>query len=128
MNRFVTVSLEYNVDVVVDSIKESIVKEEKAERGSGWDVILTPSPAFKRMLIVGLGTAISQQLVGIDAIIYFLNFIISEAGITSRSSQTWILVGLGILKLFCTIFSGQLLDKRGRRTMMFMSLAGENPD
>jgi len=101
------------------------VKEEEAERGSGWDVIFDPSPALKRMLIVGLGAAISQQLVGIDAIQYFLIFIIAEAGIENRMTQTWILIGLGLLKLFFTVVAGNIFDKKGRRTMMFLSLIGK---
>jgi len=115
---------DYDVDAVIENIKESLVKEEEAERGSGWDVIFDPSPALKRMLIVGLGAAISQQLVGIDAIQYFLIFIIAEAGIENRMTQTWILIGLGLLKLFFTVVAGNVFDKKGRRTMMFLSLIG----
>lgn len=114
----------YDVDAVVENIKDSLAKEVEAERGTGWDVILDPSPAFKRMLIVGLGSAISQQLVGIDAIQYFLIFIIAEAGIEDRLAQTWILIGLGVLKLFFTVVAGNIFDKKGRRTMMFLSLGG----
>ena len=96
-----------------------------AEQKSGWDLIFFPSPAFKRMLIVGLGSAVSQQLVGIDAIQYFLLFIINEAGIHGRVKSTWILIGLGVLKLFFTVVAGNILDHQGRRRMMFLSLLGK---
>ena len=116
----------YNVEALVESIKESIIKEEEAEHGTGWDVILLPSPAFKRMLIVGLGSAISQQLVGIDAVQYFLSYIISEAGVEDRLAQTWILIGLGLLKLTFVVIAGNVFDRKGRRKMMFVSLLGED--
>jgi hypothetical protein len=39
------------------------------------------------MLIVGVGVAVCQQLVGIDAIQYFLLFILKQAGVTSTADQ-----------------------------------------
>ena len=128
LSFLISLCLDYNVEALVNTIKESIIKEEEAEHGTGWNVIFSPSPAFRRMLIVGIGGVISQQLVGIDAIQYFLIFIIAEAGVQSSLAQTWILIGLGILKLFFTVVAGGLMDKKGRRTMMFLSLSGENPD
>lgn len=58
----------------------------------GWSAIFHPSPAAKQMLIVGIGTAISQQLSGIDAIQYYLVFILEKAGIQGRIHQTMFLV------------------------------------
>ena len=126
LHIYLVIDPDYNVEALVENIKESIIKEEEAEHGTGWDVIFFPSPAFKRMLIVGLGSVISQQLVGIDAIQYYLIFIIAEAGVTDRLAQTWILIGLGVLKLSFTVVSGNILDKQGRRKMMFVSLLGKN--
>ena len=82
----------YDVNVIVTEIKDTIEKESIAEHAVGWDVILFPSPAFKRMLMVGVGTAIAQQAVGIDAIQYFLVYILSQSGIESRNAQMLILV------------------------------------
>ena len=83
-----------------------------------------PSPAFKRMLFVGIGSAVSQQLVGIDAIQYFLTFIIEEAGIEDRTTQSIVLIFLGLLKLLVIVLAGKLFDSKGRRPLMFMSLLG----
>ena len=114
----------YNVNMIIYEIKDDIKKEEIAEHRHGWGVILHPSPAYKRMLLVGVGTAIAQQAVGIDAILYFMVFILDQSGITSRVTQMWILVGLGLVKL-CVIFvAGLLLDKTGRRPLMIISLLG----
>merc|ERR1719223_111624 len=104
----------YDVEGVIHEIKEALERETAAERAVGWDVIFFPSPAFKRMLLVGLGTAISQQLVGIDAIQYFLMFIIEEAGIKERVWQSIFLIGLGILKLLVIVVAGSMFDTRGR--------------
>lgn len=95
-----------------------------AENAMGWDVILFPSPAFKRMLLVGVGTAIAQQAVGIDAIQYFLMYILDESGIKSRQAQLWILIVLGFIKLVVIVLAGHLFDRKGRRPLFFISLLG----
>lgn len=114
----------FDVDVIVHDIKEGIEKEAMAEHAIGWDVILFPTPAFKRMLLVGVGTAIAQQAVGIDAIQYFLVYILDEAGVKTRKAQMGILIALGLIKLGAIILAGHLFDKRGRRPLFFVSLAG----
>jgi len=114
----------YDVGVIVNEIKDTIEKESIAEHAVGWDVILFPSPAFKRMLMVGVGTAIAQQAVGIDAIQYFLVYILSESGIESRNAQMLILVVLGLIKLGVIVIAGHLFDRKGRRPLIMVSLLG----
>jgi len=58
----------FDVQLVAEDIREALEREEAAERAVGWGVIFNPTPAVRRMLLVGVGTAIAQQAVGIDAI------------------------------------------------------------
>lgn len=58
----------YNVDPVLEDIKEAIERDTTAHLSVGWDFLCAPSPALRRMMLVGVGTAIAQQAVGIDAI------------------------------------------------------------
>lgn len=76
------------------------------------------------MLLVGVGTAIAQQAVGIDAIQYFLVYILDESGIKTRSAQMAILIALGVIKLVVIVLAGHLFDRKGRRPLMFVSLLG----
>jgi MFS family permease len=89
-----------------------------------WSLIRHSSPAVRRMLIVGLGAATTQQLVGVDAIQYYLIFILQEAGIPPGQRQTLILVALGFVKMIVIVLAGYLFDRIGRRSLMFASLAG----
>ncbi len=114
----------YDVSKVVGEIQDAIIREEEAESAVGWEVILSPSPAFKRMLFVGIGSAVAQQVVGIDAIQYFLTNIMEKAGIEDRTTQSIILIFLGFLKLSVIVVAGKLFDTRGRRPLMFASLIG----
>jgi MFS family permease len=113
------------VDLVVDDIKEAIQRDTEAEKAVGWGVIWHPTPAFKRMLWVGIGAAVAQQAVGIDAIQYFLLDILEKSGVESQSSQTLILIFLGLVKLFFVYVGGKLFDRRGRRPLIFVSLIGK---
>jgi Sugar (and other) transporter len=51
----------YNVEPLLDDIKESLLRDQAAEKGYGWSIIFHPSPAFQRMLLVGVGMAVAQQ-------------------------------------------------------------------
>ena len=64
----------------VAAILQSLREEEAASRSVGWAAIFCPAPALRRMLLVGIGVAISQQLSGIDGIQYFLNHLLKVNG------------------------------------------------
>lgn len=115
----------FDVSPVILDMKEALEREEMVNRSMGWDMLFFPSPAFRRMLLVGLGVAIAQQAVGIDAIQTFLLFILEEAGLDRGPTQSWVLVGLGVIKLVFIVVGGILFDRRGRRPLLFVSLAGE---
>ena len=115
----------YNIDKLVKDIKDAILREMEAEQAVGWDMIFFPTPAFRRMLLVGVGTAIAQQLVGIDGIQYFLEYILNEAGVEEGQGRALLLIGLGVLKLIVIVFAGRAFDKYGRRPLLFMSLFGK---
>ena len=56
---------------LVHAIELSIAEEEEIANDTriSWHALLVrPSPAIRRMLVVGCGVAVSQQLVGIDAV------------------------------------------------------------
>lgn len=112
------------MEPVVYDIKESIERDEAAEHSFGWSIIFHPTPAFRRIMWVGVGTAITQQAVGIDAIQYFLIAILDESGVTGQTQQTLILIFLGIIKLAFIVLGGKLFDRKGRRPLFFVSLTG----
>jgi MFS family permease len=114
----------YDVGVIVSEIHDGIEKEAIAEHAIGWNVIFFPTPAFKRMLLVGVGTAVAQQAAGVDCIGYFLVYILDESGIKSRNAQMWILIVLGLIKLVVIVLAGHLFDRKGRRPLFFVSLLG----
>jgi MFS family permease len=114
-----------DIDHVVETIEESLATEQAASQTVGWTSLLCrPSPAIRRMLTVGIGIAIIQQAVGIDSVMFYLVYVIKNAGIQSELGQTLALIVLGIVKLVFVFVGAELFDKVGRRIMLFISLMG----
>jgi len=114
------------VGEILQGIKEDVEEEVKAQSASSnWlDILCSPRPAIRRMMLIGIGVGVSVQASGIDAIQYYLVFVLEAAGIKSREAQAVFLTGLGILKLSIIFVASSLVDKLGRRPLMFMSLSG----
>ena len=113
-----------DIDAVIRTIEENIAVETRESGSVTWRQMFHPNPALRRMLVVGIGVAICQQLVGIDAIQYFLLFIMQNSGITDSDEQFRYLIMIGCLKLGCIFIAGALFDSRGRRPLLFCSCAG----
>lgn len=85
------------------------------------------------MLIVGVGVAMAQQAVGIDAIQYYLVDVLkdilqedNDGRDDQPSKQVLIILSLlGILKLFFVVVGSKLLDRSGRKNLLTISLLGK---
>ena len=117
----------FNVDPIVRDIQEAIERERIAEQAVGWNMILFPTPAIRRMLFVGVGTAIAQQAVGIDPIQYYLMDVLEESGIQNEKWRLAVMMLLGVIKLLFILVGGYFFDKRGRKPLFFISLSGKSP-
>lgn len=77
----------------------------------------------KRILLISIVLAISNQFCGINAIMFYAKQLFTNL---TGGDQEWIqrdLFGLGIFQVIMTFVSSFLLDKFGRRPLM---LAGES--
>ena len=114
----------FDVNPVIQDIKEALKRERASEQHVGWNMIMFPTPAIRRMMMVGVGTAVAQQAVGIDAIQYYLIDVLEMSGINSEKGRLGILMLLGVLKLTFIVVGGKLFDVRGRKPLLLVSLAG----
>jgi len=115
---------DFDINPVAQDIKEGLERERIAENAVGWTMIFFPTPAIRRMLIVGVGIAMAQQAVGIDAIQYYLLDVLQESGIQSEKAQLAVLILLGVLKLVFVVVGSKLMDNRGRKKLLYISLLG----
>eukprot|EP00536_Pseudo-nitzschia_multiseries_P004455 jgi/Psemu1/323472/estExt_fgenesh1_pg.C_740008 len=114
----------FDIDPIAQDIHDALERDRMAEEASGWKTILCPTPAVKRMLLVGVGVAVAQQAVGIDAIQYYLLDVLENSGIASEKARLGFLVLIGLLKLVFVMVAAKQLDKSGRRQMLSVSLLG----
>ena len=114
----------------VDRTLEDIAEEQRIAPAEDASVVglLTQrralKPAVKRILLVGVGAAVAQQLSGCDAIFYNFLFSLEAVGINSTWISYSILLGLGVVKLCTAILSCHLLDSVGRRPLILASATG----
>jgi len=78
---------------------------------------------FYKPLLLAFLLATFNQLSGINAIIYFAPRVFEMAHI-EKSSAFLSTVGIGVVNLFFTVLGWSLIDKFGRRTLMFIGSLG----
>jgi sugar porter (SP) family MFS transporter len=109
---------------VVDvSAELNELRTDIAREGRGnWTELL--SPRLRWPLIVGVGLAMFQQITGINTVIYFAPEIFQTAGISSAATSILATAGVGAVNVIMTIVSIRLIDRLGRRQLLFWSLGG----
>ena len=82
------------------------------------------TPRLRRPLIIGIGLAMFQQITGINTVIYFAPTIFQSAGLSSAATSILATAGVGAVNVIMTIVSICLIDRLGRRQLLFWSLGG----
>ncbi len=100
---------------------QEIIDSIHLERGA------KPEPLFNgrynKMIFLAVSIGLFNQLSGINAILYYSNYIFASAGFSSNSAalQT---VGVGLVNLLATFLGMSLIDKLGRKTLLLIGAVG----
>lgn len=81
-------------------------------------------PVARPALVVGMGLFLLQQLSGINAVIYFAPTVFEHAGFSETGVQLLATVGLGAVNVVMTLVAMALIDRIGRRLLLFIGFAG----
>jgi MFS transporter, SP family, galactose:H+ symporter len=65
-----------------------------------------------------------QQITGINTVIYYAPTIFQSAGMSSAATSILATAGVGAVNVIMTIVSIRLIDRLGRRQLLFWSLGG----
>lgn len=103
----------------IDLVQLSINKEDGA---GGLKTVF--GSKFRMALIVGLGLAIFQQLIGINAVLYYGDLIFKDAGFDEAAGAFQNEVIVGTVNALFTLIAIWLLDKVGRVPLMLIGLIG----
>ena len=103
-----------DVDDEIDEIKEVAEKEVSVRELIGKNL--------RRTMLVGIGLAVFQQLVGINTVIYYAPTILKFAGQQNTGALTQSLY-IGLTNVVFTIVAILLLDRLGRRFFLTFGTA-----
>lgn len=78
---------------------------------------------YRRPIMLALVLATFNQVIGINAVLYYLNDIFAMAGF-DRTSQNAQAVAVGATMLIATLVALSLIDKFGRRTLLLVGSVG----
>ena len=104
---------EENIDATVNNIRNSVsTKKESLFSGK-----------FGKLLLLAFLLAFFNQLSGINAIIYFAPRVFEKAGL-AQDSAFLSTAGIGIVNLIFTLLGWYLIDRVGRKTLMYIGSIG----
>ena len=106
---------------IESEIEEIHRVEEETREQAGYRELL--APWVRPMLVAGIGLAVFQQFVGINTVIYYAPTIIKSTGLANVTSIL-ATVGIGVVNVLMTLVAISIIDRVGRRPLLFAGLAG----
>lgn len=107
-----------DADEEIRQIKEAMHREE----GGDWRELF--KKWLRRPLIIGIGIFFFQQYSGINAIFYYAPVIFEQSGFNTANTSILATVSLGVVNVLFTIISLPLLDRLGRKKLLYIGFAG----
>ncbi|XP_074578096.1 plastidic glucose transporter 4-like [Curcuma longa] len=93
--------------------------EGSTEPDAGWLDLF--SKRYRKVVSVGAGLFLFQQLSGINAVVYYSTSVFRSAGIASDVAASAL---VGASNVLGTVVASSLMDKRGRKTLLITSFSG----
>ncbi len=100
---------------------QEIIDSVRLERGAKQESLFQRRYSLPIFLAITIG--LFNQLSGINAILYYSNYIFASAGF-SASSAALQSVGVGLVNLLATFLGMSLIDKIGRKTLLLIGSIG----
>jgi len=100
---------------------QDIIASIDAEHGHAQEPLF--SRKYRRPVLLAVAIGMFNQLIGVNAILYYLNDIFARAGFNKVSSDLQA-VAIGVTNLIATILAMSLIDKAGRRTLLLIGSVG----
>jgi len=105
-------------DNVINEINE--IKDSLKLKEASFSEIF--SPWIRHVLFLGVFLGFLQQVTGINAIIYYAPTIFRLAGFASTANAIVATIGIGIVNVLATVIAIFVIDKLGRRPLLFFGL------
>jgi MFS transporter, SP family, galactose:H+ symporter len=101
---------------IAAEVKE--IEDNLKVKQNGFEMLMT-NPNFRRVVGLGIGLQLIQQLTGINVVMYFAPTIFRIAGFATTEQQMWGTVIVGITNVLATFIAIAFVDKLGRKPIMY---------
>ena len=106
-----------------EAVAREIQEIKEVERDEEGGLRELAAPWVRPALIVAIGLAIFQQIIGINTIIYYAPTTLTEAGFGDQAA-TYANVAIGVLNVAMTLVAIRLIDRSGRVPLLVGGLVG----
>jgi SP family galactose:H+ symporter-like MFS transporter len=101
---------------IAAEVKE--IEDNLKVKQNGFEMLKT-NPNFRRVVGLGIGLQLIQQLTGINVVMYFAPTIFRIAGFATTEQQMWGTVIVGVTNVLATFIAIAFVDKLGRKPIMY---------
>jgi SP family arabinose:H+ symporter-like MFS transporter len=116
-----TVGDEKQAEKTVAEIQESIVLDSAPKEKISIKELFAPS--MKLVMIIGIGIAILQQIVGINCVFFYAPMIFEQSGIGTDAAFIQAIL-VGVINVVFTVIAMALIDKIGRKPLLVIGVTG----
>jgi len=106
-----------------EAVEREVREIKEVERDEEGGLRELAAPWVRPALIVAVGLAIFQQIIGINTIIYYAPTTLTEAGFGDQAA-TYANVAIGVLNVIMTLVAIRLIDRSGRVPLLVGGLVG----
>ena len=106
-----------------ESVEREVTEIKEVERDEEGGLSELAAPWVRPALVVAVGLAIFQQIIGINTIIYYAPTTLTEAGFGDQAA-TYANVAIGVLNVVMTLVAIRLIDRSGRVPLLVGGLVG----
>ncbi|WP_430928708.1 sugar porter family MFS transporter [Polaribacter marinivivus] len=117
MNKIVD---EKNAISQINEVEKSISEDAKKEKAKVSDLF---KKSMRKVIVIGLVVGVFQQLVGINAVLFYAPMIFEQTGIGTDASFIQAAL-VGLTNLAFTIIAILAIDKLGRKPLLIIGMAG----
>lgn len=116
-----TIRSEERAEAELQEIDELVALEHR-ERSMMWLEILT-TKWLRKLLLIGIGLGMVQQLTGINSMMYYGTEVLEQAGFDRDSALTFNVLN-GVLNVSATLVAIAIVNKINRRTLLIIGFTG----
>lgn len=104
----------------IKEVKDTLSQEKEVKKATFKDLAI---PWVRRIVLIGIGLAIMQQIIGINIMMYYGTTILTESGFAHNAALIANIFN-GVMSVLGTLIGMMIMNKINRRTMLLGGIIG----